>query len=247
MSFEIIPSIDVLGGRVVRLERGDYDRATVFSDDPVAVAAGFQEQGASRLHVVDLDAARDGEPANREVIRSVVEAVTMPVQVAGGVRDIEAAQTWLSAGATRVVVGTKALTDESFLERAVDELGDRFVVAADARDGQVRVAGWLQGTGEDVVDAARRLAAAGVARLLVTDIATDGMLSGPNVRLFEDVAAASGVPVVASGGISGLDDVRALARIRGVEGAIVGRALYVGALDLAEAVRSLRGAEVRRS
>ena len=239
MSFEVIPSIDLLKGQVVRLERGDYDRNTVFSDDPLAVAIGFEGQGAKRLHVVDLEGAASGEPANRRAVSDIIQRLGIPVQVAGGIRSIEAAEDLLALGADRVVVGTKALTDESFLLRAVDVLGRSLVIAPDAHAREVRISGWTEGTGEDVSDAAKRLASVGVQRLLVTDIGTDGMLSGPNVELLGEVAAAAGIPVIASGGVSSIDDLRALAKVPGLEGAIVGKALYVGAFDLGDAIKAV--------
>jgi phosphoribosylformimino-5-aminoimidazole carboxamide ribotide isomerase len=238
-SFEVIPSIDLLKGQVVRLERGDYDRKTVFADDPLAVAIEFEGQGAKRLHVVDLEGAASGEPANRRAVSDIIQRLGIPVQVAGGIRSIEAAEDLLAIGADRVVIGTKALTDGSFLLRAVDVLGGSLVIAPDARAREVRISGWTEGTGEDVADAAKRLAGVGVQRLLVTDIGTDGMLTGPNVDLLAEVAAAAQVPVIASGGVSTIDDLRALARVPGLEGAIVGKALYVGAFDLGDAIKAV--------
>jgi phosphoribosylformimino-5-aminoimidazole carboxamide ribotide isomerase len=239
MTFEVIPSIDLLNGQVVRLERGDYHRKTVFSDDPLGVAIGFEGQGATRLHVVDLEGAASGEPANRIAVSEIIQRVGVPVQVAGGIRSIESAEDLLAIGADRVVLGTKALTDESFLVRAIDALKGHLVIAPDAHGREVRVSGWQEGTGEDVVDASRRLARAGVTRLLVTDIGTDGMLTGPNVQLLGEVAHASGVPLIASGGVSSIDDLRALATVPGIEGAIVGRALYVHAFDLGDAIKAV--------
>jgi phosphoribosylformimino-5-aminoimidazole carboxamide ribotide isomerase len=239
MSFEVIPSIDLLKGQVVRLERGDYDRKTVFADDPLAVAIEFEGQGAKRLHVVDLEGAASGEPANRRAVSDIIQRVAMPVQVAGGIRSIEAAEDLLALGADRVVVGTKALTDEAFLLRAIEAFGAHLVIAPDAHAREVRISGWTEGTGEDVTDAAKRLAGAGVQRLLVTDIGTDGMLTGPNVELLGEVATAANIPVIASGGVSKIDDLLALARVPGIEGAIVGKALYVGAFDLGDAIKAV--------
>jgi phosphoribosylformimino-5-aminoimidazole carboxamide ribotide isomerase len=238
-AFEVIPSIDLLQGQVVRLERGDYERKTVFADDPLEVAINFEGQGAERLHVVDLEGAVSGEPANRRTVSDIIQRVGVAVQVAGGIRSIEDAEDLIAIGADRVVLGTKALTDESFLLRAIDVLGPRLVIAPDAHGREVRVSGWTQGTGEDVIDAARRLARAGVPRLLVTDIGTDGMLTGPNIELLGEAAHASGVPVIASGGVSTINDLVALAKVPGIEGAIVGKALYVGAFDLGDAIKAV--------
>lgn len=236
---EVIPSIDLLKGQVVRLERGDYDRKTVFSDDPLDVAISFEGQGAQRLHIVDLEGAASGEPANRRAVSEILQRVALPVQVAGGIRSLGAIEDLLALGADRVVVGTKALTDESFLLAAVDRFGPQLVIAPDARAREVRISGWTEGTGEDVTDAAKRLASVGVRRMLVTDIGTDGMLTGPNVDLLGEVAGAAGVPIIASGGVSTIDDLRALANVPGVEAAIVGKALYVGAFDLGEAIKAV--------
>ena len=239
MSLEVIPSVDILQGEVVRLERGDVGAKTVYSDDPVGVAMDWEAQGAKRLHVVDLDGATRGDAENAEAIEGILRRVALPVQVAGGIRSLEVAADWLARGAERVVLGTKALTDEEFLYEAVERFGPQVVVAPDCKGRQVRIAGWQEGTGEDVADAAKRLARAGVTRLLVTDIATDGMLAGPNAALFGEIAASSGVPLIASGGVSGIDDLRALASIEGVEGAIVGKALYAGAFDLGDAMKAV--------
>jgi phosphoribosylformimino-5-aminoimidazole carboxamide ribotide isomerase len=238
-NFEVIPSIDLLKRRVVRLERGDYSTPTVFGTDPVATAQDWEGQGAPRIHVVDLDGARTGEPSNEADVGGIIKQVAVPVQVAGGIRTIEAGQRWLASGADRVVLGTRALTDESFLAEAVEAFGPQLVIAADARNGEVRVAGWEEGTGEDIVDAAERLAGAGVPRLLVTDITVDGMLEGANVDLYSELIDASGLPIIASGGVSSIEDVIALSHVRGLEGVIVGKALYVGAFDLGDAVKAV--------
>lgn len=232
---DVIPSVDILGGEVVRLELGDPARKTVYGDDPLSVAKEWAAQGATRLHVVDLDAAL-GSGDNTRAVEDVVRGAGVAVQVAGGIRTFDRVHAFLDAGADRIVIGTAALSDPSFLERAVDVIGARLVVAPDARGGRVQIAGWTKDTGEDVVIACERLADAGVARLLVTDIGKDGMLSGPNVSLLTEVAVAAKVPVIASGGVSSIDDLRELAAVAGIEGAIVGKALYDGRLSLADAL-----------
>ncbi len=239
MSLEVIASIDLLKGQVVRLERGDYKAATVFGTDPVAIAQDWEGQGAPRLHVVDLDGARSGERANEKSVSGIIQRIAIPVQVAGGIRSIQDGDQWLATGADRVVFGTRALTDEAFLAEAVEHFGPQLVIAADCRNGEIRVAGWEEGTGEDVIDCAERLAAAGVARLLVTDITVDGMLEGPNIDLYTELAEVARIPIIASGGVSAIDDLIALARVAGVEGAIVGKALYVGAIDLGDAIKAV--------
>ncbi|HYZ92613.1 MAG TPA: 1-(5-phosphoribosyl)-5-[(5-phosphoribosylamino)methylideneamino]imidazole-4-carboxamide isomerase [Actinomycetota bacterium] len=238
MRFEVVPSVDILGGEVVRLRRGEPEAKTVYSDDPVAIAKDWEAQGAPRLHVVDLDAALEGKPQTG-VVEQIVRGVGIPVQVAGGIRSSDAGRRWLGVGADRVIFGTAALTDVNVLQDAIESLGPRLVVAPDALGREVRIAGWTKGTGEDVVDAARRLAAAGVERLLVTDIGQDGTLAGPNVDLLRDVAEAAGVPVIASGGVATVEDVRKLASLDGIEGVIVGQALYSGAIELADAMREV--------
>lgn len=238
-SFEVIPAIDLVGGRVVRLERGELERKHVYADDPVAVAEDWAARGARRLHVVDLDRSIRGDDAQAPVLRELIDAVDVPVQVGGGIRDIPAAAAWLEAGADRVVVGAHAvLGDRAFLDEAVSRWGGRVVVALDAKGREIRTGGWLGGSGVDLLDAARGLAEAGVGRFLCTDIARDGMLTGPNLELLASVAETAGVPVVASGGVAATSDVRALAALapRGVEGLIVGRALYEGTLSLDDAM-----------
>ena len=239
MKFEVIPSIDLVGGNVVRLERGELGAKTVYSDDPVGVAKDWEDQGAPRLHVVDLDGAMAGDAVHEDVVVEIIERISIPVQVAGGIRSVDAAARWIARGADRVVLGTAAMTDLELLTEAISRLGSRLVVAPDAMGRRVRVSGWRTETGEDVCDAARRLAAAGVERLLVTDIAVDGMLAGPNVALIGEVAEAGGVPVIASGGVSSVADLVALADVPGVEGAILGKALYAGAVDLGDALKAV--------
>lgn len=238
-SFEVIPAIDLVGGRVVRLERGELERKHVYADDPVAMAEDWVAAGAPRLHVVDLDRSIRGDEAQAPVLRRLLRAVDVPVQVGGGIRDVPTAAAWLDAGADRVVVGAHAvLADRGFLDEAVSSWGERMVVALDAKGREIRTGGWLGGSGVDLLDAARGLAEAGVGRFLCTDIARDGMLTGPNLELLANVAETAGVPVLASGGVAAADDVRALVALapRGVEGVIVGRALYEGSLSLEDAM-----------
>jgi phosphoribosylformimino-5-aminoimidazole carboxamide ribotide isomerase len=237
--FEVIPAIDLIEGKVVRVERGDLETKTVYSDDPVATAKEWEAQGAPRLHVVDLEGAVAGEPRNKEVVAAILSSLSIPVQVAGGIRTLDQAGRWADLGADRVVLGTKALTDESFLLRALEVLGARLIVASDTQGREVRISGWREGTGEDVVDAAKRLAAAGVPRLLVTDISQDGMLAGPNTEILGEVASAAGIPVIASGGVASIDDLHALRVVSGIEGVVVGKAFYSGALDLRDALEAV--------
>ena len=239
---EVIPAIDIRGGLCVRLEQGDYARETVFGDDPAAMARRWQEAGVPRIHVVDLDGAREGRPVNEEAVRSILSAVSVPVQLGGGVRDLSAVERCLSAGVGRVVLGTAAVKNPEVLVEAVSLYRERVVVGVDARDGIVATEGWMEASGVPVGELVRRLSEAGVRRVIYTDIARDGMMSGPNIgalaALLEETAGLpSPVAVIASGGVSSPEHVRRLASV-GVEGVIVGRALYTGALDLREALQA---------
>jgi phosphoribosylformimino-5-aminoimidazole carboxamide ribotide isomerase len=239
-SFELIPAIDLLGGRCVRLAQGRYEEATVYGDDPAAVAARFAAHPLRRLHVVDLDGARAGEPRNGEALRAVLAAAKdVPVQVGGGMRALAHVEERFALGADRVVLGTAALRDPALVRDAARRYPGRVAVAIDARGGRVAVEGWTEASDVAAVDLARRFEDAGVAAIVHTDIGRDGMLSGPNLEATARLAEAVAVPVVASGGVGSEEDVRAAARLarRGVAGLIVGRALYTGAVDLARALR----------
>jgi phosphoribosylformimino-5-aminoimidazole carboxamide ribotide isomerase len=236
VAFTLIPAIDLKAGRCVRLLQGRAEAETVFSDDPVATARGWQTQGAPRLHVVDLDGAFAGRPVQTDIIRGIIAALGIPVQVGGGLRDITAVERVLEAGAQWVVVGTRAALDPIFLGEVCGAFEGRIIVSVDASDGKVAVDGWKRVLELHATALARDAAAAGAAAVLYTDIARDGTQSGPNVWSTEAVARAAGIPVLASGGVGSLDDIRQLAGIPGVEGAIVGRALYSGAVDLRRAL-----------
>jgi phosphoribosylformimino-5-aminoimidazole carboxamide ribotide isomerase len=235
---DLYPAIDLRGGRCVRLYQGDYGRETVYGDDPVAQARGFADAGSPWIHVVDLDAARTGEPVNRPHVAAIAAAVDVPVQTGGGVRDEAAADALLEAGVARVVLGTAALEDPDLVRR----LAGRAPVAVglDARGRDVAVRGWEQGSGRDVLDVARAFEDAGVAALVVTEIGRDGTLGGPDLEGLAAVLDAVGTEVIASGGVGTLDDLRTLAALevggRRLSGAIVGRALYEGSFTIAEAL-----------
>jgi phosphoribosylformimino-5-aminoimidazole carboxamide ribotide isomerase len=233
---EVIPAIDLRAGRCVRLYQGDYRQETVYSNDPRSVALGWQEQGARRLHLVDLDGAAEGRPANLEVIKSIVGALSIPVQVGGGIREQESAEALLGAGAERVVIGTAAVRCPSLVVQLCQNYGgQRVVVAVDARDGRVAIEGWTEFASVDAETLGKRMAQLGVLRLLYTDIARDGTLTEPNFRANAQLVKSTGLAVLASGGISSLEHIRRLAAT-GVEGVIVGRALYTGDIKLAEAM-----------
>ncbi len=238
---DLYPAIDLRGGRCVRLLRGDYDRETTYGDDPVAQALAFADAGAPWIHVVDLDAARSGEPVNRSVIAAICDAVGVPVQSGGGVRSAAAAAALADAGVARVVIGTAALESPSL----VAEVAARQPVAVglDARGRDLAAHGWEVSSGQDLLDVAKRFEDAGVAAFVVTEIARDGTLEGPSFDQLADVLGATSVDVIASGGVGTVDDLVALAQMRvdgrSLGGAIVGRAIYEGAVDLSDALRSV--------
>ncbi len=234
----VFPAIDLKSGQVVRLAEGDMDRATIYGDDPAAQAVLFAEQGAQFLHVVDLDGSFAGDARNREAVEAILEAFPGHVQLGGGIRTAQAVSGWFELGVSRVVMGTAALKDPQFVKDMAREWEGGIVVAVDARDGMVATEGWAEVSDVPVIDLARRFEDAGVASLLFTDIGRDGMLKGCNVQATVDLATQSSLPVIASGGVAGLDDIRILALNAhlGIEGVITGRALYDGRLDLAAAI-----------
>lgn len=237
----IIPAVDIKGGRCVRLFQGRFDAETVYGDDPAAMARRWAEEGARRLHVVDLDGALDGRPSNEAAITAILRSVDLPIQIGGGLREISTIESYLDAGADRVVLGTRAALDAEFLREVCGYFPGKIVVAIDAREGWVAVKGWLEATDRSALDLAREASEAGAAALLYTDIARDGTQQGPNLDALEAVARATPTPVLASGGISTSDHIRALARIKGIEGTIVGQALYRGTLTLREANAAAEG------
>jgi len=232
---ELIPAIDIRDGRCVRLYQGDYARETVFSDDPVAVARRWQAEGAQRLHLVDLDGAREGRPVNHGIIIAIARAVSMPCQVGGGVRSGQTIEGYLAAGIERVILGSVAIEQPAVLAAALARHGEAVVVGVDARGGRVALHGWRERSPEKAEDLMRRLAAMGAPRFIYTDITRDGTLRGPNVAATARAAKAVPVPVIASGGVATADHLRRL-RGTGVEGVILGRALYEGTLSLREAL-----------
>jgi phosphoribosylformimino-5-aminoimidazole carboxamide ribotide isomerase len=231
----VIPAIDLLGGRVVRLRAGRREEVSVYHDDVMAVARRFVAAGARELHIVDLDAAF-GEPPQRAIVERVVREAGVPVQIGGGVRDAAAVASWVAAGAAHIVLGTAAVRDPALVERLCAEHPGRLTIAVDAKDGMVAVAGWTETTTVEASDLARRAAGWGAARILYTDVARDGGKEGPNVAATARLQAAIGAtPVIASGGIGALDDLRALAAA-GIPYCVVGRALYDGVFTVEEAL-----------
>jgi phosphoribosylformimino-5-aminoimidazole carboxamide ribotide isomerase len=233
----ILPAIDLQDGRCVRLVQGDFTRSTQFSDRPAEVARRWQDEGASWLHVVDLDGAREGAPRNLDAIQRIREAVSIPIEVGGGLRALESVAALLDLSIERVILGTAALKDRAFLHACLEHWGERVAVSLDARNGLVATNGWLETSTVPALTLARELAEAGVARFIYTDIQRDGALNGPNLPALAAMIAAVNRPIIASGGVAALDDLRALAKM-GAEGAIVGRALYTGEVKLAEALEA---------
>ncbi len=236
-----IPAIDIQGGRCVRLSQGEFDRETVYGDDPVAMGLRWQAAGAARLHVVDLDGAREGSPRNHDIIAGIAMALDIPVQVGGGLRDAATVEKLLLLGVDRYILGTRAAQDRAWAEAMFRQFGDRLILGIDAKDGQVAVKGWVETLSLTATELANALKPAGVTRVIYTDISRDGMLTGPNVAATARLAADTGLAIIASGGMSSIDDLRRLSQHPGIEGAIIGRALYTGAIDLAVAVREFGG------
>ena len=237
---EVIPAIDLRGGKCVRLYQGDYAREQVFSDDPVAVALRWRQEGAPRLHIVDLDGAASGHPANLDAIHRIAAAVGVPVQVGGGVRSLETAQRLLDAGVGRVVLGTVAVEQPDLVRQAIHALGaERVAVGVDARDGRVAVRGWKEQSSVDALDLIARMDALGVRCFIYTDIARDGTLTEPNVDAIAQVVARAKGDVIASGGVSRIEHVARLAGV-GAAGCIIGKALYTGDISLPEALAAVR-------
>ena len=235
----IIPAIDLKDGKCVRLKQGDFNEATVFSDDPVATAKRWLELGARRLHLVDLNGAASGKPRNEGVIRAIADAVgdKMPIQLGGGIRDLDTIERYLDDGVSYVIIGTAAVKTPGFLHDACTAFTGHVMVALDAKDGKVAVDGWSKMTGHDVVDLAKKFEDYGVEAVIYTDIGRDGMLTGVNIEATVALARHLTVPVIASGGLHNMDDVKKLCAVEpeGITGAITGRAVYQGTLDFKEA------------
>ena len=244
---EIIPAIDLLGGACVRLHQGDYNQVTRFSDDPVAQALSWQEQGASRLHLVDLDGAKSGDPVNDDSVRAITDALSIPVQLGGGVRSVERAESLIDCGLDRVILGTAAIENPELVKELAGRHPGKVVVGIDARDGKVATRGWIEESNVEATTLARELSSAGIAAIISTDIATDGTLAGPNLKALREMADASSVPVIASGGVGCMADLLALLALEphGVNGVITGRALYDGRIDLREAIQAVGDARLQ--
>jgi phosphoribosylformimino-5-aminoimidazole carboxamide ribotide isomerase len=235
----VIPAIDLKAGKCVRLKQGRMSEETLYSESPARTAMTWYEQGARRLHLVDLDGAVGGKPANSHAIRQVIESVPIPIELGGGIRNMETLEAYFELGVTWAVLGTVAIKDPSFVEKACAAFPGRIILAVDAVKNSVAVEGWTESTGMRATDLARRFQGKGIAAIIYTDIERDGMSTGPNLIATEDFARSLETPVIASGGISGIEDVKKIAALAqaGVMGMITGRALYEGTLDLKEALR----------
>lgn len=245
MSFVVYPAVDISQGRCVRLLQGRFGTETVYSDDPVEVALGFSSAGARWLHIVDLDGAKTGVPANRELVLEVVRRASCPVQAGGGLRSLDDVEEVLAAGANRAVLGTIALEDPDELVRACSRYGERIAVSLDARSGELASHGWTVGSGVPLDEAVKTFESAGVSLFVYTDVSRDGTMSGPDVEGLARLTALTEVPVVASGGVSSLEEIARVAAMkrRGVAGVVVGRALYEGKFTVREALLAAEGAE----
>ena len=239
----LFPAVDIRGGKCVRLTEGRFDQETVYGDDPAAAALAWEQAGAEYVHVVDLDGALAGEPKNRAAIREIRKQLAVPFQLGGGIRTLAAIDTWLGEGVNRVILGSIAVRQPELVAEACKLFGEQVVVGIDARNGVVAVDGWGESGNLAAEELARRMTTVGVQRFIFTDISRDGTLGGVNVAATEALAKASGAKVIASGGVSGLADIRALKKAPGIEGVVIGKALYTGALSLAEALRVAREEE----
>ena len=233
---KIFPAIDLYEGKAVRLFKGNYEQMTVYSNNPVEIARDFKAAGAEYIHMVDLQGARDGTTPNLDIVASVARETGLFVEIGGGIRSLETVEKYLSAGVGRVILGTAAVEDEAFLDEAISRFGDRIAVGADVKDGYIAIKGWLQTSAYNLDDFMSKMQTKGVKTVICTDISKDGAMSGTNREMYKMLSEKYKIDIVASGGVSSLDDVRAL-REMALYGAIIGKAYYTGAIDLKEAIR----------
>ena len=236
----LLPAIDLYEKNVVRLTRGDYAQMTVYNDDPVAQAKLFQDAGAQWLHTVDLEGAKDGSTPNYSVIEAICKDTNLKVEIGGGIRSLDTIQKYLDAGVERVILGTKAVTDPAFLEESLDKFGSHIAVGVDIKDGKIAIKGWLETAQDSVEDFFTKLCKLGVSTVICTDVSKDGMLAGTNVDLYRQLSQKFSLDLIASGGVSSQEDLARLKEL-GLYGAILGKALYTGALDLKAALREMEG------
>lgn len=236
----LLPAIDLYEKKVVRLTRGDYAQMTVYNDDPVAQAKLFQDAGAQWLHTVDLEGAKDGSTPNYSVIEAICKDTNLKVEIGGGIRSLDTIQKYLDAGVERVILGTKAVTDPAFLEESLDKFGSHIAVGVDIKDGKIAIKGWLETAQDSVEDFFTKLCKLGVSTVICTDVSKDGMLAGTNVDLYRQLSQKFSLDLIASGGVSSQKDLTRLKEL-GLYGAILGKALYTGALDLKTALKEMEG------
>ena len=236
---KIFPAIDLYEGKAVRLLKGNYNDLTVYSENPIEIALDFQNQGATELHTVDLEGARDGGTPNIDIIKSFVENTSLNVEVGGGIRSMQTVDAYLNAGVSRVILGTAAVTDEDFLIEAVKKWGDKIAVGADIKDGKVAIKGWIEKSEYGTFDFFEKLEKIGVSTVICTDISKDGAMQGTNRELYKELSAHFSVNIIASGGVSTLDDIKALNEMN-LYGAIIGKAYYTGAIKIADALEVLK-------
>ena len=232
---KIFPAIDLFDNKAVRLFKGDYAQMTLYNENPVAVAKDFQNQGAKQIHVVDLAGAKLGQPIHAEMIKSIVKATGLFVEVGGGIRSMASVDAYISAGASRIILGTAAVTDETFVKQAVEKYGDKIAVGADIADGKVAIKGWIEKSQYGVEEFLEKMQNIGVKTVICTDVSKDGAMKGANHDLYKALQDKFDMQIIASGGVSSIDDVQKLAKI-GVYGAIIGKAYYIGAISLQEAI-----------
>ena len=231
----IFPAIDIIGGQAVRLKKGDYNQKTVYNSDPVSVAIGFKNQGAKYIHLVDLDGAKSGKTDNFNVVKSIVEKTGLKAEIGGGIRNIETVKKYLDCGVMRVIIGTAAITNPDFLSEALKLYGEKVAVGVDIKDGKVAIHGWTQTADFTCEEFIEMMQNKGVKTIICTDVSKDGMMSGTNLSLYKELSQKFNIDIVASGGVSSIDDVTALKEMN-LYGAILGKALYTNSIDLAEAI-----------
>ncbi len=231
----IFPAIDLYGGKAVRLYKGDYNEMTVYNDEPLNVACDFEEKGARFVHLVDLEGARDGSTPNLETVKKIAQNTSLFCEIGGGIRDMETVEKYFSVGVDRVILGTAAVKDEAFLKAAVEKYGEKIAVGADIKDGKIAIKGWIEKSDIEAFDFCRKMQDIGVKTLICTDISKDGAMRGANHELYRELSERFDMQIVASGGVSSLEDVKKLAEL-GIYGAIIGKAYYTGAIDLREAI-----------
>ena len=232
---KIFPAIDLFDNKAVRLYKGDYAQMTVYNENPVEVARAFKAQGTEQIHVVDLAGAKLGKPAHMEIVRKIVDETGLFVEIGGGIRSMETVEKYVSAGASRVILGTAAVTDEAFLKEAIAAYGEKIAVGADIADGKVAIKGWLEKSQYDVYSFLEKMQSLGVKTVICTDVSKDGAMKGANHALYKELTEKYGLQIIASGGVSSIEDVKTLTE-NGVYGAIIGKAYYIGAISLKEAI-----------